>query len=107
TSATAQIAFEAVTDLFFGGLRVTLQQLIRGHDHARRAEAALQAMLVPEGFLHRVQLAIRGQPFDSGDVLTVRLDGEHGARLHRLAIERDGAGAADGCFTPDVRPGEP
>src|SRR6266851_8834386 len=41
--AAAQIAFEAVADLFLGGLRIALQQLVRGHDHARCTETALQA----------------------------------------------------------------
>ena len=36
----------------------------------------------------------------------VRLDREHGARLHGFAVERHGACAADGCFAADVGPSE-
>src|SRR5438477_392767 len=63
-------------------------------------------MLVPEGFLHRVQIAVGGQAFDGEDIAAVGLDGEHRARLHRLAVEGDGACAADGSLAADVGAGE-
>src|SRR5438309_9678727 len=39
--AVAQIAFQRVTDLFFGRIRSRFQQVHCGHNHARRAVAAL------------------------------------------------------------------
>ena len=38
------------------GVGLSLQQVDRRHDHARRAVAALQAVLLPEAFLQRMQL---------------------------------------------------
>src|ERR1700737_5550755 len=67
TGAPAQIAFEAPADLFVGGIRIFPEQIVRRQDHARRAEAALQAVFVPEGLLQGVQLAVRGQPLDRRD----------------------------------------
>ena len=40
------------------GFGVVAQQVDRGHDHPGRAEAALQAVLLVEGLLHRVQRAV-------------------------------------------------
>ena len=37
----------------------------------------------------------------------IRLDGEHGAALDGLAVDFDGAGAAEGGFAADVGTGEP
>src|SRR4051794_38470537 len=57
--AAAQVAFEPGADLGFAGSRLVLEDLHRGHHHARRAEAALQAVALAEGRLHRMQLAVR------------------------------------------------
>ena len=66
----------------------------RRHDHARRAEAALQAVMFLEGRLHRMQVGAVGQTFDRHDRRPGSLDGQHGAGLHRLAVDMDDAGAA-------------
>ena len=72
-----------------------------------RAEAALQPVHLAEAFLQRVQRAVgRGHAFDGADLGAVRLHGEHGAGLHRFAIEIDGAGAAMAGVAADMRAGE-
>src|SRR6476619_1743223 len=43
-----QVAADALADLGLGGVRVLAEQPGRLHDHARGAEAALEAVLVPE-----------------------------------------------------------
>ena len=53
-----------------------------------------------------MQLAVGGQAFDGEDFAAVGLDGEHGAALDGLAVERHGASAADGRLAADVRTGE-
>src|SRR5438876_10883262 len=65
----AQVAFEPPPDLVLCRVRVLGEQVRRGHDEARCAVAALEAMLVPEGLLDRVQLAILGQALDRGQAL--------------------------------------
>src|SRR5215471_4977072 len=56
--AAANVAFEAVANLLFGGRRITIDDLFRRHDHSRRAESTLQPMFVPERFLDWIQLAV-------------------------------------------------
>ena len=63
------------------GHGISLQQLFRSHDHAGRAEPALQAMLIPEGFLHRMQLAVLREPFNGQHVAPVRLDRKHACTI--------------------------
>src|ERR1700736_6561572 len=62
--ATAEVALEPQSDLLLGRVGVALEQLLGRHDHARGAEAALEAMLIPEGLLQRVQGRALGQSFD-------------------------------------------
>src|SRR5690349_466280 len=101
----AQIARDRLADLLFARVLVRGEERARGHEHARRAESALQAVLLGEAFLHRMQLPALLQAFDRGDLAAVRLHGEHGARLHRLAVEVHGAGAAVAGVAADVGSG--
>src|SRR5262245_8280240 len=52
--AAAEVARDGLPDLVFAGARVPLQQRAARHHHARRAVAALQAVLLPEAFLDRM-----------------------------------------------------
>src|ERR1051325_4194467 len=63
-SAAADVSFDPVAVFFFGRVGIALQDLLRCHDHSRSAEAALKTMLVPESFLHLVQLSVGCQAFD-------------------------------------------
>src|SRR5437588_211059 len=54
--AAAQVALEPVANLFLGWVRVLGQEAGGRHDHAWRAVAALEAVVVPECLLERVQL---------------------------------------------------
>src|SRR5436190_18227255 len=105
--AAAEVALELVANLLLRGLGIALDELRRRHDHAGSAEAALQAVLLPEAFLDRVELAVLGHPFDGRDLGAVGLDRKHGAGLHRLALEMNGAGAALAGVAPHVRAGQP
>ena len=105
--AAAEVARERLADLLLGRVRVALQQVGRGHDHARRAVAALQAVVLPERLLQRVQRAFLAHSLDRRDLGAVGLDGEQRAGLDRLAVEVDGARAAVGRVAADVRAGEP
>ena len=63
-------------------------------------------MLVPERLLHGVEIAVGGEAFDGDQFAAVGLHGEHGAGFDGLAVDGDGAGAADGGFAADVGSGE-
>src|SRR5262245_58185798 len=106
--AAAEVAGDAVPDLLLAGLGVVLQQLERRQHHPGRAVAALQALVLDEGLLHRVQLVSpRADPFDRRDLLPVDVGGEDAARLHRLAVQHHGARTAASRSAPDVRPRQP
>ena len=80
--ATAVVALDGVAHLGLVRVRVACQQVGRAHDHARCAEAALQAVVVPERLLERMQPAFGGQALDGRDGRAVRLDRQDRARLH-------------------------
>src|SRR5688572_23991830 len=85
--AAAEVAFEPVPDLGFARLRVVLEQLDRGHDHAGRAEATLQTMHLPEALLDRIIFTIGRQSFDGFDLGAAGLDREHGAALDAASVK--------------------
>src|SRR5438445_5574601 len=104
--APAQVTLQLVPDQLLRWLGVALEHLVDRHDHAWRAEPALEPMLLPESLLNRVQLAVLRQPLDRHDIGAVRLAGEEGAGLDGLTVHDDRAGAALARVTADVCPGE-
>src|SRR6266550_5365564 len=104
--AAAEIAADPVSDLGLSGLLVLVEQPGGLHYHPRRAEAALETVLVPEGLLERLEGRPVGHPLDRPDLGAVRLDGEHRARLGALAVHVDRAGTAVARVAADVRTGE-
>src|SRR4051812_16695941 len=73
---------------------VALHNVDRRHDHARRAIAALQAVIVAERRLHRMQLVTFGDAFDGGDMGAVDLADQNGAGFHGAAVDMHDTGAA-------------
>ena len=105
--AAADIAFELFADRVLVELRaLAVDDVDRRHDHARRAEAALQAVIVLERLLHRMQLAALGEPFDRRDVRASQRGREHGAGLDRASVDMDDAGAALRGVAADMRAGQ-
>ena len=82
------------------------QQLACGENHPRSAKTALQRMLVPEGLLQRIEIAILRQALDRKHLAPLRLHREHRAALHRHAVEHHGARSADRSLATDVRAGQ-
>jgi len=81
-------------------------QVERAHDHARRAEAALEPVVVAERFLHRVQRAVLGQALDGRDAAAFGLGGQYRARLDGAAVDVDDARAALAGVAADVGAGQ-
>src|SRR6516162_8131703 len=104
--AAAQVAGQRPAHVFLGGVGVLVEQRLGGHHHARGAEPALQAVLLLEALLQRVQLAGGGQALDGADLVPVGLDGQHGARLHRAPVDQHGARAAVGGVASHVGAGQ-
>src|SRR5437016_145472 len=94
-SAATQISFQPVPDFFARWIRISVDNLCCRDDHSRRAVTALQTMAFPKTFLHRMQVAVRGEAFDRSDVRSIGLHCEHRARLHRLTVDQNCAGAAN------------
>src|SRR4029078_4093832 len=103
--AARRVARGARLDLLARRIRVLGQDLRGAQEHARRAVAALQALLLPERLLQRVHRAV-GERLDGRDLLAVGLDGERDAGADRLAVHEDGARPADAVLAADVRADE-
>src|SRR5581483_10497756 len=82
--AAAKIAVEFVPDGFLVEVvALAVHHVDRGHDHAGRAIAALQSVVLTERRLHRVQFVASGEPFDGRHLRAFHLPGESGAGLAR------------------------
>src|SRR5712691_3568656 len=92
--------------LGFAGIGVAIDQIVGGHDHAGRAEAALQTVLVPERLLQWMQLPVGGKTFDRHHGRPVGLNGEDRAGLDRLPIDEDRTRAALAGVAADVGAGK-
>jgi hypothetical protein len=80
TGAAAQIAGNADADVLLARLRIVAQQLNQRRQDARRAEAALQAVMIVERLLQRMQLVgTRRDAFHRENVVAVGLHREHQA----------------------------
>ena len=104
--AAAEVSGERLADLVVRRVGTAAQEIGRGDDEARRAEAALHRARVGERLLHRVQGAIAAEALDRDDVVPVGLRGEDEARAHELAVEEDGARAALALLARVLRAGE-
>src|SRR5438309_25479 len=51
SGAAAEIPFQGMADFRISRIRVALEELVGGHNHARRAEPALKAVLFPKALL--------------------------------------------------------
>ena len=65
-------------------VRVAHPERVERHHEARRAEAALAAVAVDHGRLHRVQGAVAGEVLDGDDVAEVDRGEQPDAGIHRL-----------------------
>jgi hypothetical protein len=105
--APAEIALEALAYLLLRRTGVLLEEARRRHDHPGRAVPALEGVMLVKRLLDRMQGSVRREPLDRRDLSVLRLDGEHRAGLHGLAVDEDRAGAAGGGVAADVRAGQP
>src|SRR4029453_8477784 len=80
--APAQVSGEPLTNVGLARIGLMLEEGIGRQQHARRAVAALQAVLIPEALLQRVQFAVCREPFDGEDLVAVGLDGSQRKGVH-------------------------
>src|SRR6266498_3671645 len=104
--AAAQVPLEPEADLLLAGAGAAFDQADRRHDHPWGAVAALQRVVLAEGLLHGVQVAVAGQALDRQDLAAVGLDREHRAGLDGLSVHEHRAGAAGRGVATDVGAGQ-
>src|SRR5262249_19749186 len=104
--AAAVVSGQVLADLVARGAGETKHEIMSGHQHAGRAESALERVAPMEGFLQLRELAGVGQSFDGIDSAPIRLYGKHQATAHDLAVDADRAGAAHAMLAGGVRSSE-
>src|SRR5580704_41465 len=91
SGTTTEITRQIVADLVVARIGVRVEQLPRHEDEAGRTEAALKGTGVDESLLHGIE---RLAAFHGLDRRTFNESGEIEAPRHRLAVDQDGAAAA-------------
>ena len=84
-------------------MRIFLQQLGRRQHDARRAEPALEGIVLEKRLLQRRQSAAWLKPSTVVISWPSAFDGEDQAAAHRFAVEQHRAGAAVAAFAADLR----
>src|SRR5262249_34539697 len=105
--AATEIGRKQIEEVIVADVRVALEHACRQHEEARCAKAALQAVMVDERLLQRVQLVAVCQAFDGADLAAFRLHGTHEARATRFAVEQNRARAAHAMLAADMGSGLP
>src|SRR5205823_10814104 len=88
TGAAAEVAGDGLTDLELARVRIRGQKCRRGDHHPWGAEAALEAVLLVECLLYRVELPILLKTLYRRDAHHIGLNREHGARLQRPPVHQ-------------------
>src|SRR5271156_2788826 len=101
--AAADIAFELVADRRLVYVRtLAVDDIDRRHDHSGSTEPALQAVIVLERLLHRMQFSALGKSLDRQDARALARRCERRARLDRAPVDMDHASAALRGVAADV-----
>ena len=105
--AAAVVALERVPDLVVGGVGVPGEEVGRDHDHAGRAEPALEAVLLPERLLQGMEAVASGAR--PSIVVTLPPSAWTASIVQdftAVAVDVDGARAALARVAADVGAGE-
>jgi len=86
---------------------IVVQQRRAAHHHSGCAKAALQGVMLDEGLLNRMQLAIASQAFYRRDASFAHVKGEGHAARGDLAVHQYGTGRASSPVASDFRAGQP
>src|SRR5689334_3427589 len=105
-AAAADVPGHRVPHLVGAGVRIAVEQRAGAHQLAGGAEAALRAVMLDEGFLQRIELAMLREPLDGLDTPSVSPHGELATRVHILTVEQHGARTALTAIAADFGAGE-
>src|SRR6266851_4108762 len=104
--AAAEVPGQHLADLLARGRGPLAEKRAGAHDDPGGAVAALEPVLGPERFLHRMQALGGSDAFDGGDAPAVGLDRQHEAGADRLAFQQDGARPAHAVLAAHVGAGQ-
>ena len=104
--AAAEHAAQRILDLGPRRRAAVAQQILRRHQHARRADAALRRAMVEEGLLQRRERAVRRKALDRLDRAAGHLAHRDQAGADLPAVEQHRAGAAVAGVAADLGAGE-
>src|SRR5712671_3595018 len=100
--AAADVAGEAVADLALRAGTASADQVARGDQHRRRAEAALQPMALMKTAAQRFHHRVAGEAFDRAHRTLVAGHRQHQARARRRAVDKDRASAAHAVLAAEM-----
>jgi hypothetical protein len=103
----AQVLLQSAYDLFARRLGIHLKKGDACQDHARRAETALQGVILHERLLERVQLPVPRQPLNGHDLLVFDVLHLQETGTAGDAVDQHGARAAVPFAAAEFRPGQP
>src|SRR6267378_4983901 len=89
--APAKVSGDRFPDLIASGMRVLIQQGLRGHQNCRRAIPALRRSEIGKSILQGMQLSIFSEAFDGEYLPSATFEGQHQAGKHWFAVEKNGA----------------
>ena len=84
---------------------ILLEQRRATHYHARRAEAALHGIMLHEGGLQGMRLAVRRNSFNLCHFVTDRIHRQRHVAIHRHLVEPDRASRAGSAIANDLGSG--
>ena len=106
-AAPAEVLFQAANNLLSRGGGVLRQQANRRQHHARRAEPALQSVVLHERLLHRMQFPLFGKALDGHHLLVLNVFHLPQARADCHPVQQHRAGAAVPFPTTELGPRQP
>src|SRR5206468_1371622 len=107
TGAPAEIPEHPLPDLRLARVRIRVEERLGRHDLARGADAALKSAGVDERLLDGMESLVLGEALDGRDRAAVREDRQRDAGADHLAVEKNGARAADADAAPFLGAREP
>jgi hypothetical protein len=93
-------------DFGLTGVWIFAQECQGAHEHARGAEAALEAMLSLEGLLQWVQLLAPSQSLYRSDLGAVTLHRQQQTTAYSLAVKENGTGTTDPVLAAKMGTGQ-
>src|SRR6185437_10006504 len=88
---------QSVLHVFQRGIGLAVKQSFGGHHEPGSAEPTLLGIIVHKGLLNGMESARLAKSFDCRNLMPLRVNGQHRARINRLVVHQDRASAA--CST--------